>query len=247
MRTLPVLGIVPLLLLTACTGGGSDDSEGSTSADGTIAFDASALSTTPLALPGDDFREEAPEITPVVADPCTVLPAADFDVIVNQIDQEFSLGEIYEFAAEADGASCTYRLETHRVRVTIGQAAELNRDYASEYLRPLGSTGDVSESSFPEAPDVTLLADRLGDLTTEFAAYTSIDGLGVYVANAGGTGLDSSNDGVLWGRVAVAVAARVGDAERLADSGGGGTERERGSDRGPLRGVDRRGDHGVPQ
>lgn len=236
VRFVPVVAAV--IALGACGGDGggtasetdgssTGESSSSRAAEGsegggyTIAFDPAALPTTSVVLPTNVVPLPEETVTPVLADACAALPAAEFDEITNAVDAEFSLGDTYEFDASADGATCSYGYETHRLRIIVGSATEVYPEQdAPGWVAPMGTTDEITTAPFSEAPDVTLVSDTLGELTTPFAAYTTADDLGIFVVNSGGTGIDSSTDGVLFGRLAAAAAERLPDVERLPATGG---------------------------
>ena len=217
------IALFALAFLTGCGGDSGEDTGSAAGADGaktdtsaTIAFDADALPTTTILLPGD---AEAPVVTPVFADTCAVLPSDDVSTITSEVDREFGLGSARTFDSVNEGASCLYTDDAFKLRITVGFVSQvkLEPDGPAAWLPPPNEK--VSQSVWTDAADVTLLSTGgFGAGQVEFAAYLPAGDLGVYVANARGTALDASNEGVLWGRLAQAAAARVMDLERVVST-----------------------------
>lgn len=192
-------------------------------------FDVGALGSGPLTvadlrpwIPGSPVGP--PAVTPVV-DTCSLLPAAEFNVVVDALSSEFSFGEEHSFEAIPVGAACDYRSETHRVRVVIGSADQVNTSLESPAMLLPPGAGEVNEAGFAEDGSISILSEDSFDLDTPFGAFVSAGSYGIFVNNLAGTGIDYGSTGALYGRVAAAVVASGVDgapaptAEALAQMG----------------------------
>lgn len=152
-----------------------------------------------------------PPVTAVV-NPCGALSGADIGTIAEQVDQEFSFGSDYAFdEGEEKGAACIFRAEpTHGIGVMIGSADELDAGGVGLVL-PIAS-GDVTATPWSGNSSVTVYSEDSFGVDTAFAAHTIADGYGILVYNSAGTGIDASNTGELFARLADAATAGVATA-----------------------------------
>ncbi len=205
--------VLTTLALAASACGGSDGEvllSDDASADQALqpseneSSESGSVESQPLETP----PAEIPNVDPVV-DTCSIMSAEQLTEITNAIAANYGSSE-RDYTAELDGATCRYTWDNSIVDITIGSSSQVSNDLSTVPI-PLGAIlGEATTTPWENDGSVTIFADDWNGVIVQFGGHTQSGDYGIRIMNVGGTVVDPSLEGQLYGEVLVAAVANLG-------------------------------------